>query len=107
MILPPDDKDGVPFYQDPSDRPGMHRDLFKTWGCKLIGELHLQQFSLTSKALTLLPLEYLSSSEASEEEDERSVSSCGVVDSSDEEGAHLPRGMQRPLDSSDEEGAHR
>ena len=29
MILPPDDKDGTPFYQDPTDQPGFHRDIFK------------------------------------------------------------------------------
>ena len=32
VILPPDDSMGVPFYTDPVDQPGMHRDLFKTWG---------------------------------------------------------------------------
>jgi hypothetical protein len=102
MILPPDDKHGVPFYVDPADQPGLHRDTFKAWGCMLLGELHLQEFSLTEAIKTLLPKEYLSDSEVSEEEDGRSRSSV-MVDSSDEEGAHRPPVM----DSSDEEGAHR
>jgi hypothetical protein len=32
VILPPDDAQGVPFYVDPPGQPGLHRDLFMTWG---------------------------------------------------------------------------
>ncbi|KAL1525702.1 hypothetical protein AB1Y20_020548 [Prymnesium parvum] len=28
-LLPPDDKEGMPFYVDPPAQPGMHRDIFR------------------------------------------------------------------------------
>ena len=99
IILPPDDSSGTAFYQDPPDRPGMHRDMFQAWAHKVVGELVVQDYLMTKMALNHLPSEYMSDSSVVEEEDERSVSSWGDVDSSDLEGAH------RPLDSSDEEAA--
>lgn len=35
-LLPPDDKDGMPFYVDPTDRPGWHRDQFRQHARKLV-----------------------------------------------------------------------
>eukprot|EP00966_Prymnesium_polylepis_P179041 4145262-Prymnesium_polylepis.1 len=32
VIRPPDSEDGCPFYVDPPKHPGLHRDMFKTWG---------------------------------------------------------------------------
>ena len=99
MILPPDTVSG-PFYLDPPDQPGLHRDLFKTWGRKLLGELTSLNYMFTEMASAHLTSEYRSDSSCSEEPDERSRSSWGTPDSSDLEGAHQ-------VDSSDEEGAHR
>jgi len=36
ILLPPDDKEGVPFYMDPADRPGMHADLFRVHARKMV-----------------------------------------------------------------------
>jgi hypothetical protein len=117
MILPPDDNEGRPFYQDPPDRPGMHRDMFKAWAHTILGELHSAEYKFSQMALNHLPPEYLSCDSCSEEEeDARSDSSLEEdvreeeareeVDSSDEEGAHLPMATRREkVDSSDEEGA--
>ena len=66
-ILPPDDASGVPFYVDPPEQPGMHRDLFRAWGQKVVGELHTAGYSLDRRLLQYLPREYLSA-ESSEEE---------------------------------------
>ena len=105
MILPPDDANERPFYQDPEDSPGFHRDLFKKWARKMLGELHVAQLPWTRQALAHLPPEYLECDSSCHEEDERSVSEeeaeKSLTDSSDEEGAHRPM-----TDSSDEEGAH-
>ena len=99
MILPPDTVSGA-FYLDPPDQPGLHRDLFKTWARKLLGELTSLNYIFTEMASAHLTSEYRSDSSCSEEPDERSRSSWGTPDSSDLEGAHK-------VDSSDEEGAHR
>ena len=115
MILPPDDNEGRPFYQDPSDKPGMHRDLFKAWALKVLGELYNLNYLFTTEALKHLPPEYESDSSEYEAESSSASSEAMVrpLDSSDEEGAHRPldssdeEGAHRQLDSSDEEGAHR
>ena len=60
IILPPDDSEGQPFYQDPIDQPGMHRDLFKTWARRVAGELLVKGFPMSRDVKTHLPLEYLS-----------------------------------------------
>ena len=113
MILPPDDGAGNAFYQDPVNLPGMHRDIFKKWAYYLLGELHSAQIPLTQQARTHVPKEYQGcDSSCGEEEDERSCSEEGeedvmppVMDSSDEDGAHLNKWMPMS-DSSDEDGAH-
>lgn len=102
MILPPDDAQGNCFYQDPPGRSGMHRDLFKVWAHKLVGELLMEDYSMSKLACQHLPAAYKSDSSFVESEDARSVSSWGDVDSSDLEGAHRPP----DVDSSDLEGAH-
>ena len=132
MILPPDTTPmqgdaaiSTPFYQDPSSQPGLHRDIFRAWAHKLLGELTVLNYTFTERASAHLTSEYMSDSSCVEEPDERSCSSLGTPDSSeaegahqegiaatrttcsdssDEERAHLP-GWQRG-DSSDEEGAH-
>ena len=106
-ILPPDDADGVAFYADPPDQPGLHRDLLKTWGRRVAGELSIRGLPMSAAVMSHLPREYCSESDSEEAPPtERSVSpplSMGSIDSSDMEGAHRP---QSP-DSSDMEGAHR
>ena len=48
VILPPDDKHGVPFYVDPPNQPGLHRDMFRSWAKEMIGELmETEKFELT------------------------------------------------------------
>eukprot|EP00966_Prymnesium_polylepis_P066932 1553560-Prymnesium_polylepis.1 len=49
MILPPDTNPmqgstATFFYQDPPDRPGLHRDIliFRAWAHKLLGELTIR-----------------------------------------------------------------
>ena len=102
VILPPDDAEGVPFYVDPPLSPGWHRDMFKTWGRRIAGELATRDFPMSAAVMSHLPIEYLSDSSALEFDDERSRSSwASSMDSSDLEGAH-----DTPQDSSDEEGAH-
>ena len=108
VILPPDDAQGTPFYVDPAGQPGLHRDLFKTWGRRVAGELVLKGFPMSPSVMSHLPVEYQSDSNAEESQPatERSVSptpSISSIDSSDLEGAH----RLRTPDSSDEEGAHR
>ena len=102
VILPPDDSAGNPFYVDPPTQPGLHRDIFKTWGRRIAGELATRDFPMSAAVMSHLPIEYLSDSSALEFDDERSRSSwASSMDSSDLEGAH-----DTPQDSSDEEGAH-
>lgn len=114
MILPPDTnpKQGstaTSFYQDPPDRPGLHRDIFLAWAHKLLGELTIRNYTFTARARAHLTSEYMSDSSCVEEPDERSCSSGGTPDSSDAEGAHQEgthqEGAHRapPLDSSDED----
>ena len=59
-ILPPDDLDGTPFYVDPPERQGMHRDLFRDWGRKVVGELHVAGFAMQRSLVRQMPLEYQS-----------------------------------------------
>ena len=65
VILPPDDAGGVPFYVDPSTQPGMHRDMFKTWGRRVAGELLTRRFPMSAAVVSHLPQEYQSDSEES------------------------------------------
>ena len=67
-ILPPDDVDGVAFYVDPPDRPGMHRDLFRDWGRKVVGELHEAGFQMERPLLRQMPRQYHSGEESSASE---------------------------------------
>ena len=101
VILPPDDAEGAPFYNDPPGQPGLHRDLFKTWGRRVAGELVMKDYPMSAAVLSHLPTEYQSDydSEDSHPITERSVSPI-PTDSSDMEGAHQPPS----LDSSDMEG---
>lgn len=39
ILLPPDDKEGTPFYVDPPTQPGMHRDLFRRHAKKMVKEM--------------------------------------------------------------------
>ena len=75
-ILPPDDDQGTPFYVDPPDRPGMHRDLFQAWGRKVVGELHARGFEMERPLLEQMPTEYRS----------------GESSASESEGGSSPRG---------------
>lgn len=71
-ILPPDDESGVPFYVDPPEKPGMHRDLFRAWGQKVCGELHALGYPLERRLLRQVPKEYLSGESSCSEEEEES-----------------------------------
>ena len=73
IILPPDSASGVPFYVDPVERPGYHRDIFKVWARKLLGEFVIQGYPMSELAKTHLPREY-QSEESSDEEEEGSQS---------------------------------
>ena len=89
----------TPFYQDPPDQPGLHRDVFKAWAHKLLGELTSLNYTFTQFARAYLTSEYKSDSSSVEEPDERSEEleerSCNssrsdsvlTLDSSDEEWA--------------------
>ena len=66
VILPPDDAEGVPFYLDPAEQPGLHRDLFKTWGRRVAGELVTQGFPMSRAVMSHVPVEYRSDSEGSQ-----------------------------------------
>ena len=65
MILPPDDLEGVPFYVDPTNQPGFHRDLFKTWGRRVAGELLTQGMPMSGAVQSHLSAEYLSDGDLS------------------------------------------
>ena len=61
--------DGVAFYVDPPDRPGMHRDLFRDWGRKVVGELHEAGFQKMERPLLRqMPRQYHSGEESSASE---------------------------------------
>lgn len=47
ILLPPDDADGTPFFQDPMGQEGMHRDLFRTHARKIVTRFVDQGFPLT------------------------------------------------------------
>ena len=64
VILPPDDASGLPFYADPAGHPGLHRDLFKTWGRRVAAELLTRGFPMSAAVRLHLPHEYLSSSDS-------------------------------------------
>ena len=65
MILPPDDAAGVPFYVDPAGSPGLHRDMFKTWGRLVAGELASRGFPFSLMARAHFPPQYASDGEGS------------------------------------------
>ena len=71
-ILPPDDAMGIPFYVDPVDRPGYHRDIFQAWARKVLGELVSNGFPMSAQARTHLPQAYLSGESSCEEEEAES-----------------------------------
>ena len=48
-LLPPDDKDGNPFYTDPPDQPGLHRDLFRRHARKMVGLLWDEGYPLSER----------------------------------------------------------
>ena len=48
-ILPPDDKEGNPFYVDPPESPGRHRDLFRQHGLKMAKKLLDSGYPLSDK----------------------------------------------------------
>ena len=69
MILPPDTTPmqgdaaiSTPFYQDPPGQPGLHRDLFRAWAHKLLGELTVLNYTFTETASAHLTSEYKSDS---------------------------------------------
>ena len=66
VILPPDDAQGIPFYLDPPGQPGYNRDIFKTWGRRVAGELCVKGFPMTSAVKAHLTAEYQSESELEE-----------------------------------------
>ena len=103
VILPPDDNQGLTFYTDPPSQPGLHRDMFKTWGRRVAGELAMRSFPMSRAVRRCLPQEYQSDCDSEADVPITPRSMSPPLDSSDEEGAH------RPLtpDSSDMEGAHR
>ena len=68
IILPPDDAQGTPFYQDPTESPGYHRDLFRAFARKVLGELVMDGYPMSSRAKTHLPREYMSDESSLEEE---------------------------------------
>ena len=49
VLLPPDDKDGVPFYVDPPGQPGMHRDLFKGHARVMLRKLEELSYPLSTQ----------------------------------------------------------
>ena len=70
IILPPDAADGTPFYVDPENAPGYHRDLFQKWARMVLGEFVANGFPMSPLARTHLPREYMSEESSSEEEGE-------------------------------------
>ena len=65
VVLPPDDATGMAFYVDPADQPGLHRDLFKTWGRRVAGELLTRGYPMSRAVVSHLPVQYQSDSELS------------------------------------------
>ena len=63
VVLPPDDATGMAFYVDPADQPGLHRDLFKTWGRRVAGELLTRGYPMSRAVVSHLPVQYQSDSE--------------------------------------------
>ena len=74
IILPPDDAEGTAFYIDPPNKPGLHRDLFKTWGRRVAAALVMANFPMSRAVIQHLPREYLSDSEDDRPITPRSVS---------------------------------
>ena len=64
VILPPDDAEGTPFYVDPPLAPGLHRDMFKSWGRSVAAALVMRGFPLSAPARAHLPAEYASDAES-------------------------------------------
>ena len=54
VILPPDDKEGTPFYKDPEDEPGLHRDLFRKHALKMTKALMEEGHAFTQKLQELV-----------------------------------------------------
>lgn len=53
ILLPPDDKEGTPFYRDPADRPGWHRDKFRKHARKIVHQLHEAGWPLSPRLARL------------------------------------------------------
>lgn len=64
VILPPDDAQGTPFYQDPPGQPGLHRDLFKTWARRVAAALLMEGYPMSPAVVSHLPKEYQSDSDS-------------------------------------------
>jgi hypothetical protein len=94
VILPPDDAQGTPFYVDPWSQPGLHRDLFKTWGRRVAGELAMRGFPMSWAVRSHLPMEYQSDCDSE-----------GPVTPRSESPPRSPPYDPRPPDSSDLSGA--
>ena len=59
-ILPPDttsEAGPAPFYLDPVDQPGAFRDIFKTWGRRVAGELCSRGFPMSTAVKLHMPEE--------------------------------------------------
>lgn len=61
VVLPPDTQTEmgatIPFYIDPPDQPGAHRDLFRAHGKMMVGELLKAGFALTPALTSRAPQE--------------------------------------------------
>ena len=63
VIMPPDTEDPlvagktIPFYRDPPDRPGLHRDLFAAHSGQLLGKMLLAGFNLSPSLTSCAPPE--------------------------------------------------
>lgn len=70
MVLPPDTTDEkgctIPFYMDPPDRPGLHRDQFKAHARQMLGKLLVAGFKLSQRMLDLVPEQFSTQAVAEE-----------------------------------------
>ena len=70
MVLPPDVEENgknVPFYLDPPQQPGLHRDLFQQHAKKMLGQLLLAGFEVADALVARAPITVLDQIAAQEQ----------------------------------------
>ena len=84
VVLPPDVEDSkgrsIPFYLDPPNQPGLHRDAFRAHAQMMLGELLKENFELSARLSAQAPAQYQQEKAAAEEASEAAAAEALGLD---------------------------